>query len=319
MTRVAILDDYQNVALEMADWGKLGDAVELTVFNEPLGDLDAVARRLEPFEVLCIMRERTPFPAALIERLPNLKLLVTSGARNAAIDLEAAAGRGVVVCGTSASGHPTAELTWGLILALMRKIPEEAARVRAGRWQETLGHDLHGKTLGILGLGRLGARVAQVGAAFGMRLIAWSQNLPAERAAECVAELVGKETLLAEADIVTIHLVLSPRTRDLLGPSELALMKPGAYLVNTSRGPIVNEAALLQALRDGAIRGAGLDVYDVEPLPPEHPLRRLENVVLTPHVGYVTEENYRAFYAQMIENTQAWRDGAPIRVIAPAG
>jgi phosphoglycerate dehydrogenase-like enzyme len=263
------------------------------------------------------MRERTPFPGALLARLPRLRLLVTAGMRNAAIDLPAAAARGVLVCGTAGLPYPTAELAWGLILSLVRRIPTEDRATRAGRWQESVGLGLNGKTLGVLGLGGLGSRVARIGHAFEMRVLAWSQNLTAERAAEVGATLVGRDELLARSDVVTIHLVLSERTRGLLGARELALLKPSAYLVNTSRGPIVDEAALVRALRDGTIAGAGLDVFDEEPLPLDHPLRRLPNTVITPHLGYVTEETYRIFYGQALEDIQAYLGGEPIRVLRP--
>lgn len=317
MTRVAILDDYQDVALRMADWDSLPAGTEVVVFQDHLSDLGAVAARLADFDVVMAMRERTPFPQALLERLPRLRLLVTSGMRNAAIDLRAAPERGIVVCGTASLPYPTAELTWGLILSLVRRIPAEDRATREGRWQVSLGLGLNGKTLGVLGLGTLGSRVARVGRAFEMQVLAWSQNLTAERAAEVGATLVGRDELLARADIVTIHLVLSERTRGLIGARELALMKPSAYLVNTSRGPIVDEAALVAALRAGTIPGAGLDVFDEEPLPLDHPFRQLANTVITPHLGYVTEETYRIFYEQALEDVQAYLRGAPIRVMRP--
>jgi phosphoglycerate dehydrogenase-like enzyme len=313
--RIAVLDDYPRAAHRFADWPRLG-AHEVTFFHEPLEDPAAVLRS---FEIVCAMRERTAFSAELLERLPNLRLLVTTGMRNASIDLDAAARLGVTVSGTEAAGSPTAELTWGLILALFRRIPAEDRAMREGGWQSTVGVGLAGKTLGILGLGRLGSAVARVGGAFGMRLVAWSENLTAERAAECGAELVGKEELLCTADVVTIHLVLSERTRGLLGAHELGLMKPTAVLVNTSRGPIVDEAALVAARESGTIAGAALDVYDREPLPADHPLRRAPNTVLTPHLGYVTEENYRVFFEQTVEAVEAFLAGSPVRVLSPAG
>jgi phosphoglycerate dehydrogenase-like enzyme len=316
MARIAVLDDYQRVAHRFADWSRLA-AHEVTFFHEPLGDLDAVARVLEPFEIIAAMRERTPFPAELFLRLPDLQLLVTTGMRNASIDLAAAARHEVTVCGTEALGSPTAELAWALILAVARRIPQEDRGMREGGWQSTVGVGLEGKTLGIVGLGRLGSAVARVGTAFGMRLVAWSENLTAERAAECGAELVARDELLRSADVVTIHLVLGDRTRGLIDAHELALMKPTALLVNTSRGPIVDEAALLAALESGAIAGAGLDVYDREPLPADHPLRRAPNTVLTPHLGYVTEETYRRFYGQTVEDIEAFLAGRPVRVLAP--
>ena len=316
MTRVAILDDYQAVALRLADWGSLPADVE--VFRDHVADEAGVAARLADFDVVVAMRERTPFTRSLLARLPRLRLLVTTGMRNASIDLRAAAERGIRVCGTAGLPSPTAELTWALILALVRHVPREDRATRDGRWQETLGTTLSGKTLGVLGLGQLGSRVARVGRAFEMDVLAWSQNLTAERAAAAGATLAGdKDEVLARADVVTIHLVLSERTRGLLGARELALMRPTAYLVNTSRGPIVDEPALIAALRAGTIAGAGLDVYDEEPLPPDHPLRRLPNTVITPHLGYVTEETYRIFYPQAVEDVRAFLAGAPVRVLSP--
>jgi len=315
--RLALLDDYQSVALAMADWGRLPRGVEVVAFADHLADPEAVAARLADFDAVVAMRERTPFPRALLERLPRLRLLVTTGMRNAAIDLAAAAERGVLVCGTGGLPYPTAELAWGLILSLVRRIPREDRATRDGRWQETLGLGLNGKTLGVLGLGTLGSRVARVGRAFEMEVLAWSRHLTAERAAEVGATRVERDELLARADVVTIHLVLGDRTRGLIGARELGLMKPTAYLVNTARGPIVDEAALVAALREGKIAGAGLDVFDEEPLPPDHPLRRLPNTVITPHLGYVTEETYRVFYGQALEDVEAYLRGAPIRVLRP--
>ena len=317
MTRVAILDDYQGVALRMADWGRLPAGTDVVVFPDHLADPGAVAARLAEFDVVMAMRERTPFPRALLERLPRLRLLVTSGMRNAAIDLAAATERGILVCGTGGLPYPTAELAWALILALFRRVPAEDRATRAGHWQQSVGLGINGKTLGVLGLGTLGSRVARVGRAFEMDVIAWSQNLTARRAAEVGATLVAKDELLGRSDIVTIHLVLGDRTRELLGARELALMKPSAYLVNTSRGPIVDEAALVRALRAGTIAGAGLDVFDEEPLPLGHPLRQLPNTVITPHLGYVTEETYRIFFGQAVEDIEAFLRGAPVRVLKP--
>jgi phosphoglycerate dehydrogenase-like enzyme len=311
--RIAILDDYQRVAHRFADWSRL-DQHDVTFFHEPLPD---PATALEGFDVVCAMRERTAFPAELFDSLPNLRLLVTTGHRNAAIDMAAAAAHGVTVCGTDVPGASTAELTWGLILALVRHIAHEDGSMRDGGWQTTVGRDLDGLTLGIVGLGRLGSIVARYGTAFGMRLVAWSENLTADRAAECDAELVAKDELLSTADVVTIHLVLSRRTRGLIGARELGLLKPTAYLVNTSRGPIVDETALLDTLRSGRIAGAGIDVYDREPLPADHPLRRAPNTILTPHLGYVTEDTYRTFYEQTVEDIEAWLAGKPVRVISP--
>jgi phosphoglycerate dehydrogenase-like enzyme len=315
MARVAILDDYQGVARRMADWSSLPPDAEVVVFRDHLADPEAIAARLRDFDVVVAMRERTPFPSALFARLSRLRCLVTTGMRNAAIDLGAAAERGVVVCGTAGLPYPTAELAWGLILSLVRRIPAEDRATRAGSWQETVGLGLNGKTLGVLGLGTLGSRVARVGRAFEMEVLAWSQNLTAERAAQVGATLVAKDELLARSDVVTIHLVLGERTHGLIGARELSLMKPGAFLVNTSRGPIIDESALIRALGDGVLAGAGLDVFDEEPLPLDHPFRRLPNTVVTPHLGYVTEETYRTFYGHALEDVQAFLRGQPIRVL----
>ena len=317
MRRLAILDDYQDVALSLADWGRLEPDVAVSVFRDHVADLDALAERLHDFEIVVAMRERTPFARALFERLPNLRLLVSTGERNRSIDLDAAREAGVVVCGTGGVGSGTVELTWGLIIALMRNIPREDAAVRAGSWQVSLGPELAGRTIGVVGLGRVGGRVAQIARAFGMSVIAWSENLTAERAAAVEARLVGKDELFASADVVTLHLVLGERTRGLLGERELALMKPTAYLVNTSRGPIVDERALVNALRAGSIAGAALDVFDEEPLPVDHPLRTLDNTVLTPHIGYVGQDAYAVFYADALEDVEAFLAGAPIRPLAP--
>jgi phosphoglycerate dehydrogenase-like enzyme len=314
---VAVLDDYQAVALSMADWNGLGGDVRVQVFQDHLSDERALVDRLRPFEVVVAMRERTPFSQTLLEALPRLRLLVTTGMRNASIDLAAAAGLGITVCGTDGLGYPTAELTWGLILAWARRIPHEDRAVRDGSWQTTVGVGLRGKVLGVIGLGRLGAQVAAIGGAFGMRVIAWSQNLTVERAAASGAALVAKDELLTQADVVTIHLQLSDRTRGLLGARELGLMKATALLVNTSRGPIVDEAALIAALRQRTIAGAALDVFDDEPVPPDHPLRRLDSTVITPHLGYVTMENYEVFYRGAVEDIRAFRGGRPIRVLTP--
>jgi D-3-phosphoglycerate dehydrogenase len=314
--RCAVLDDYQNVALKLADWGQLKGEVDVRVYNESLGDQANVIRTLKDCSIVCLMRERTQFPRAVFEGLPELKLLVTSGARNAAIDLAAAEARKVVVCGTETPGNPTAELAFGLMLELARKIGYENARLKAGaRWQTTLGVDLGGKTLGVVGLGKLGSKAAQIGRAVGMDVIAWSQNLTAERCREVGATQVSKDELFRRADFITVHLQLSPRTRGLIGAHDLGLMKPTAYFINTSRGPIVEEAALLDVLRNKRIAGVGLDVYDVEPLPLDHPLRKMDNAVITPHLGYVTEDNYRRFYGQMVEDIRAFLAGKPVRVI----
>jgi len=313
MARVALLDDYQGVALRMADWKSLPAGTDVVAFPDHLADESALAARLADFDIVMAMRERTPFTRSLFERLPKLRLLITAGMRNASIDMKAAAERGVLVCGTSGLPYPTAELAWGLILGLMRRIPAEDRATREGRWQVSLGLGLNGKTLGVLGLGTLGSRVARVGRAFEMTVLAWSQNLTAARAEEVGATLVAKDELLARSDIVSIHLVLSERTRGLVGARELGLMKRTAYLVNTSRGPIVDEAALVRALREGTIAGAGLDVFEPEPLPADHPFRSRPNIVVTPHLGYVTEETYRVFYGHALEDVQAFLRGAPVR------
>ena len=325
--RIAILDDYQDVALGYADWKGLPGSPEVTVFNEHIGRHELLATALRPFDVIVAMRERTAFPASLLALLPDLGLLVTTGMGNAAIDLAAARERGVTVCGTS--GHPaaTGELTWGLILALTRHIPEEDWRMRAaaraggaalssrGSWQRTIGTGLHGKRLGVVGLGRIGREVSAVGQAFGMQVAAWSQNLDPDQAREIDVEPVSKEQLFARSDVVTIHYKLSPRSTGLVGTAELDLMKPTAYLVNTSRGPIVDGSALVTALRDGQIAGAALDVYETEPLPLGDALRSLPNTVLTPHLGYVTDETYQVFYREAVEDIAAFVDGSPVRVL----
>jgi len=315
--RVAILDDYQGVARAMADWSVLPPEVAVRVFRDHLAEEDALAERLKGFDIVVGMRERTPFPRSLLERLPKLKLLVTTGMTNASFDVEAATDLGIVVAGTTGSSDTTGELTWGLILALTRHITREDLATRAGQWQTSVGPGLRGKTLGILGLGRIGSQVAAYGHAFQMSVIAWSQNLTPDRAAECGATLVTKDDLFAGADVVSIHLRLSERTRRLVTGRELALMKPTAYLVNTSRGPIVDEAALIDVLQRKTIAGAALDVFDQEPLPPDHPLRCMDNTVITPHLGYVTIESYRAMYSQAIENIQTFLSGRPIRAVNP--
>jgi phosphoglycerate dehydrogenase-like enzyme len=316
MPNVAVLDDYHGVALQMADWSVLAPHCRVQVFCDHLTDLDALAERLRDFEIVTCMRERTPFRRDLLERLPNLRLLVTTGMRNAAIDLEAATRLGVLVCGTAGGPEsPPAELTWGLILALVRHIPREDAATRRGHWGTTVGVSLEQKVLGVLGLGRLGGTVARVGAAFGMTVIAWSQNLTAERAARHGATLVTKDELFARSDVVSIHVQLSERTRGLVGARELAAMKPTAYLVNTARGPIVDEPSLVRALQARAIAGAGLDVFDEEPLPPDHPFTRLDNTLLMPHAGYVTEDQYRVRYRDTVEDVAAYLRGAPLRVL----
>ncbi len=314
--RCAILDDYQNVALQVADWSPVAKDLDIKVFNEPLGGQDKVIRALADFEIVCGMRERTPFPRAVIEALPRLRLLITTGARNASFDLEAAKERNVVVCGTPGTGNPTAGVAVGLMLELTRRIGFENARMKSGQlWQTTIGIDLEGQTLGVIGLGKLGTRVANIAKAFGMKVIAWSQNLTPEKAREAGVDYASKEDLLRRADFISIHVILSQRTRGLIGANELGLLKPTAYLINTSRGPIIEEAALLAALKEKRIAGAGLDVFDVEPLPLDHPLRRLDNVVLTPHLGYVSVQNYRAYFAGVVEDIRAWMDGKPVRVM----
>jgi phosphoglycerate dehydrogenase-like enzyme len=318
--RCAILDDYQNVALQVADWSGLAQEVELTVFDAPLGGPDEIARALQGFDMVVLMRERTAFPRRLIEALPDLRLLISTGKRNWMLDVAAANERGIVACSTETTGNPTTGVTIGLMLELTRRIGYESERLKhGGAWQSTLGVDIEGKTLGLIGLGRLGSQVAKIGQALGMTVVAWSQNLTAERCARAgVALAPSKEALLRQADIVSLHVVLSERTRGLIGASEFALMKPTAYLVNTARGPIVDEQALIAALRDKRIAGAGLDVYDIEPLPGDHPLRKLDNVVLSPHLGYVTAENFRTCYGGVVENIRAFLDGKPIRLLQPA-
>ena len=316
--RLALLDDYQGVALELADWAALGPRVAVEAFRDHVRDEAVLLRRLAPFDAIVAMRERTPFPERVLAGLPRLRLLVTTGMRNASIDVEAATRLGIVVAGTEGLAPPTVELTWALILAAVRRIAQEDRATREGRWQTSLGTGLHGKTLGVIGLGRLGSQVATIGRAFGMRLLGWSQNLTAERATECGATRVTKEALLERSDVVTIHLQLSARTRGLIGAADLARMKPTAYLVNTSRGPIVDEAALLEVLRGGKIAGAALDVYGQEPLPPRHPFLSLDNLVLSPHLGYVTFENYVVFYQDACEDVAAFLRGAPERVLNPA-
>ncbi|MTW18873.1 D-2-hydroxyacid dehydrogenase family protein [Rhodoplanes serenus] len=314
--RCAVLDDYQKVALTSADWSAVTADVDVTVFDTPFASAADAARALAPFDIVCAMRERTPFPPELIAALPNLKLLITTGMANSAIDVPAARAHGVTVCGTGAVGTPTAGIVFGLILELTRRIGYENARMKAGAaLQETIGDDIEGKTLGILGLGKLGIRVAAIARAFGLSVVAWSQNLTAEAAAAAGATRVDRDALFADSDILTLHVRLSERTRGLVGAREIGLMKPSALLINTARGPIVDEAALVAALRDGRIAGAGLDVYDVEPLPLDHPFRSIANVVTTPHLGYVTRQNYARYFGDTVENIRAFLDGAPVRVL----
>jgi phosphoglycerate dehydrogenase-like enzyme len=305
---VAVLDDYQGVALSVVDWSKVSERANITVFRDHLTDQDAIAECLAPFDVVCVMRERTPMPASLLKRLPRLKLIASTGSVNASIDLATAAERGITVAHTGYTSAPTIELTWGLILASARHISSEAASVRGGGWQRFLGEDMAEKTLGIIGLGRVGSGVAKVGLAFDMKVIAWSQNLTSSAAAAAGARLVSKEDLLRTADVVSIHMVLSSRTVGLIGAAELALMKPSARLVNTSRGPLVVEAALLDALANHRIAAAAIDVYDIEPLPEDHPYRRAENLLGTPHIGYVSRGLYERFYRDSVTNISNWLD-----------
>ncbi|HEY6295609.1 MAG TPA: D-2-hydroxyacid dehydrogenase family protein [Streptosporangiaceae bacterium] len=325
--RVAILDDYQQVALASTDWSAVRELAEISVFTEHIARTEALVRVLEPFSVVVAMRERTAFDADRLGRLPNLRLLVTTGMANAAIDLAAASARQITVCGTEGNATATAELTWGLILALARHIPEEDQRLKAagraggaalsvgGGWQRTVGTGLAGKRLGVVGLGYQGRKVAKIGRAFGMELLAWSQNLDPERAKKAHARAVTKQELFSSCDVVTVHYKLGPRSVGLVGPAELALMKPSAFLVNTSRGPIVDSTALLAALRSGSIAGAALDVYDTEPLPLSDPLRTAPNVILTPHLGYVTDDSYRVFYTDAAQDIVAYAKGEPVRVL----
>lgn len=318
MKRLAILDDYQNVALEMADWLPLEGEVEIRVFNEHIGDETALAAQIGDCEIVVIMRERTPFTRSLFEKLPKLEHLYTTGMRNNSIDLAAAKDHGVVVTGHPSQGSPTVELTWALILGLARSLPFEHEGMRNGQWQRTVGRDIKGATLGIIGLGRLGAEVARIARAFDMNVTAWSTNLTQERCDEVGVDFAGsKEALLEAADFATIHLVLSDRSRDTIGAKDLERLGPQSCLINTSRGPIVNEAALIEALRTHAIAGAAIDVYDVEPLPKDHPLRSLDNLVLSPHLGYVSANNYRGFYSGAVENVRAWLDGKVINEVTP--
>ena len=317
VVRVAVLDDYQGVALTSADWSVLDGRAEITVFGDHLPAEDALAARLAPFDVLVAMRERTPFPASLLRRLPALRLLVTTGKRNASIDVAAAQAQGVTVCGTRGSAAATPELTWGLLLALTRGIPDEQRSVRTGGWQRGVGPELAGSTLGILGLGNIGGRIAGYARAFEMNVIAWSQHMTDADAAAHGARRVQRDELFRAADFVTVHLKLSERTRGLVGAAELDLLGPAGYLINTSRGPIVDEDALVTALRERRIAGAALDVFDTEPLPADHPLRTLPNAVVTPHIGYVTRPTYATFYGEAVEDIDAWLRDAPVRVLTP--
>jgi phosphoglycerate dehydrogenase-like enzyme len=316
MVRAAVLDDYQNVGLTFADWSPITRDVEVKVFDKPFANQAEVIKALQGFAIIVGMRERTPFPRKVIEALPDLKLLITTGARNNSFDVKACSERGITVCGTGVVGSPTTGIAFGLMLELTRRVGFENARLKAGApWQVTIGRDLEGLTLGILGLGKLGQRSATVGKAFGMKTIAWSQNLTPEKAQAGGAELVTKEDLFRSADVVTIHLILSDRSRGLVGAKELGLMKKTSYLVNTSRGPIVDEKALIATLQSKSIAGAGLDVFDVEPLPLDHPFRKMDNVVITPHLGYVSEQNYRKYFPDIVEDIRAWLEGKPVRVV----
>src|SRR5277367_483663 len=314
--RCAILDDYQNVVLKVADWSKVKGEVDFKVFNEHLGGPDKVMAALKGFQIVVAMRERTGFPRQVIEALPDLRLLITTGMRNASIDTEAAKERGVTVCGTGSFGSPTSGIAIGLMLELTRHIGYENARMHAGAtWQSTIGPDLEGMTLGVLGLGRLGAHTATIAKAFGMKVIAWSQNLTPEKCAAAGVGYVSKDDLFSQSDFITIHIVLSPRSRGLVSAKELGLMKASAFIINTSRGPIIDEAALLAALREKKIAGAGLDTFDVEPLPFDHPLRKLDNAVITPHLGYVSTQNYAKYFAGAVEDIRGFLDGKPVRLM----
>jgi phosphoglycerate dehydrogenase-like enzyme len=315
MTRLTVLDDYQQVALASADWSGVQERYDVEVLHEHIADPDELVRRLADSEIVVAMRERTPFPARVLERLPALRLLVTTGLKNAAIDLEAARARGITVSGTSGTGRAVPEITFGMMIALTRNFVAEDAAVRSGRWQHTIGPGLAGLTLGIVGLGRLGIPVAELAHAFRMDVTAWSPNLTSERAAEHGVRAVDKKTLFADSDVITIHMPLSERSRGLIGAAEFGLMKRSAYLINTSRGPIVDEAALVDALRERRIAGAGLDVYDLEPLPADHALCSLPNTLLLPHIGYVVTDVYRTWFTQVVEDVLAWSDGTPIRVL----
>ncbi|MCV4286603.1 D-2-hydroxyacid dehydrogenase family protein [Pseudomonas capsici] len=315
-TSIAVIDDWQDVASGVVDWSVLAPIGEVSFLHEFPADTATLVQRLQGFEVICVMRERTLFDEALLSQLPRLKLLVTGGMRNAAIDIKAAKRLGIEVCGTESYKHAAPELTWALIMGITRNLVAEANSLRDGKWQVGLGSDLHGKTLGILGLGSIGKWIARYGQAFGMKVIAWSQNLTAEAAAESGVTYVSKQELFEQADVLSVHLVLSDRSRGLVDAQALGWMKPSAYIINSSRGPIIDEAALIATLQQRKIAGAALDVFDIEPLPTEHPFRSLDNVLATPHIGYVTENNYRTFFSQMIEDIQAWHAGAPIRVFA---
>ena len=318
MLKAAILDDYQGVALKLADWSAIGKDVEVKVFDKPFASQAEAIKALQGFTIIAGMRERTPFPRAVLEALPDLKLLITTGAKNNSFDVKAAAERGITVCGTGAVGNPTAGIVFGLMLELTRHLGFENARMKAGEpWQTTIGLDLEGLTLGIVGLGKLGQRVAGIGKAFGMKVMAWSQNLTPEKAKEAGVDYASREDLFTKSDFVSIHYQLSERSRGLITAADLGRMKKSAYLINTARAPIVDQAALLKVLQDRKIAGAGLDVFEVEPLPLDHPYRTLDTVVLTPHLGYVSEQNYRKYFPDIVEDIRAFLDGKPVRVIAP--
>jgi phosphoglycerate dehydrogenase-like enzyme len=316
--RCAILDDYQGVALKMADWGRLSPDVEVEDFRDRINGHDNLVNALKDFEILCVMRERTPLPATLIEALPKLKMIMSTGGQNLSIDVAAANRRGIVVCNTSALPHPTVELTFALMLELARQPGRESERMKNGKfWQDRVGVDLCGRTLGIVGLGRLGAATARIGKAFGMKVMAWSPNLTPEKCADVGVDYATKDALFLNSDVVSVHMQLSPRTQHMIGATELAQMQSTAFLINTSRGELIEEAALVKALGDKKIAGFGVDVYAEEPLPADHPLRKLPNVVLTPHIGFVTEDNYRTYYGGAVDGIRAWLDGKPIRVAKP--
>jgi D-3-phosphoglycerate dehydrogenase len=317
MLRAAILDDYQNVAMSYADWSPITKDVEIKVFDKPFSSQDETIKALQGFAIVVGMRERTAFPRKVIEALPDLKLLITTGAKNNSFDIKAATERGVTVCGTGSVGNPTTGIAFGLMLELTRRIGFENARLKAGApWQITIGQDLEGLTLGIVGLGKLGQRVANVGKAFGMKVIGWSQNLTPEKAKDAGVEYASREDLFRNADFVTIHYQLSDRSRGLINADDIGRMKKTAYIINTARAPIVDQAALLKALQSKTIAGAGLDVFEVEPLPLDHPYRKLDNVVITPHLGYVSEQNYRTYFPDIVEDIRAWLEKKPVRVIS---
>lgn len=318
--KCAILDDYQKIALRMADWSSIADCVEVTAIHDHFEHEDELVKAIGEHDIIVIMRERTPFTASLFNRLPHLKLLVTTGMRNASVDMNAASSHGVVVCGTTSHSEAPMELAWSLILGLARQlVPEHHSFQHSGPWQTTLGTDLYGRTLGLLGLGKIGSKMARIAQAFGMEVIAWSQNLTLDKADAAGVQLAAsKEDLLRRSDFVSIHLVLSERTKGLIGAKELNKMSPTSYLINTSRAPIVDQEALIQALQTNRIAGAGLDVFDIEPLPKDHPFRSMPNVLATPHLGYVTERNYRTYFSQAVEDIEAFLAGAPLRVLAAA-